>query len=276
MNDTRPIGVFDSGVGGLSVLGHIRTRLPSENLLYVADSAFAPYGDKAETIVQQRCQCIAQFLLSHNCKAIVIACNTATAAAATPLRKSLKVPVIALEPGIKPAVAATKTGVIGILATEGTLASQRYNQLGQRYGKHVTIIEQACNGLVEQIERGEIDCEPTRQIIQACLAPFKIGNVDTIVLGCTHFPFIIPLIQDVMGFPVTIIETGRAVADQLRRLLDLNHLFSGQTGCGSEHFWSSGDLGSARRVFTRLWGQEVNVEQLVHVGPSLRTTPSER
>lgn len=262
MSDTRSIGVFDSGVGGLSVLRHIRTLLPYENVLYVADSAFAPYGNKPESVVQQRSQHIAQFLVRHDCKAIVIACNTATATAATLLREDLSMPVIALEPGIKPAVAQTKTGVIGLLATQGTLTSYRYKQLGQRYGEDVTIIEQACHGLVERIEQGQIDCEQTRQLVQSCVAPFKTQNVDTIVLGCTHFPFITPLVREALGDSVSIIETGRAVAEQLARALNSKHLLKNDPRQGTEYFWTSGEITTAQRVIALLWEKEIVVEQL--------------
>ena len=176
------IGVFDSGVGGLSVLRHIRQALPHELLIYVADSGHVPYGDKSAQYIEQRALAITRFLVQQGATAIVIACNTATAAAATTLRSQFTLPIVAMEPAVKPAVAATRSGVIGILATTGTLASARFAALLERYRGSAEIITQGCPGLVEQVERGDLDGPETRMLIERYTAPLLARGADTLIL----------------------------------------------------------------------------------------------
>lgn len=236
-----PIGIFDSGIGGLSVLNEVHRLLPHENLLYIADSAFAPYGNKPLEFVQQRCKDLSRFLLEQGAKAVVVACNTATAIAVNQLREQFDTPIIAMEPGVKPAIAATRSGTVGVLATENTLTSQQFTRLLHRYAENVHVISQPCPGLVEQIETGEFDSTRTRQLIRQFTGPLLSTGADTIVLGCTHYPLIRKQIAEILGPAVTIIETGQAVAQQLNRKLLERQLLSGSTESASIKFWTSGD-----------------------------------
>ncbi|WP_026369463.1 glutamate racemase [Kallotenue papyrolyticum] len=255
-----PIGVFDSGVGGLSVLRDIRAALPHETLLYVADSGHVPYGNKTPGYIQQRSLALSRFLLAQGAKAIVIACNTATAAAAALLRATFDVPIVGMEPAVKPATAATRSGVVGVLATVGTLQSARFAALLDRFGQGVTVVTQPCPGLPEQVEAGDLDGPTTRALVERYTRPLLERGADTIVLGCTHYPFLRPLIADVVGPAVALIDTGAAVARQLRRVLEARDLLSPAPTPGSERFWTSGDLVQAQRVITTLWGRPVEVQ----------------
>src|SRR5512135_3634561 len=211
------IGVFDSGVGGLSVLRHIRRTLPDERLIYVADSGHVPYGDKSPEYIEQRSLALTRFLVEQGADAIVIACNTATAAAAAALRSRFSIPIVAMEPAVKPAVAATRSGVVGVLATIGTLESARFAALLERYAGEVESITQGCPGLVEQVELGELHSARTRELVERYTAPLLRRGADTLILGCTHYPFLAPLIREVVGEGVALIDTGAAVARQLQR-----------------------------------------------------------
>ncbi|HEY8085727.1 MAG TPA: glutamate racemase [Methylophilaceae bacterium] len=250
-----PIGVFDSGVGGLSVLRHIRTLLPHEELLYVADSTHAPYGSKSQEFIRERAITLADFLIAQGAKALVVACNTATAAAIETLREQYKLPIIGMEPAVKPAAAATKTGVIGILATAGTLQSAQFAALLESYGQSVTVVTQAGHGLVECIERGELATDRIRSLLEGYLRPLLEARADTIVLGCTHYPFVRPLIEKIVGREVTLIDTGAAVARQLqKRLVELG--LSAEVGKpGGVTFWSNSQDEDAEKVTAQLWGE---------------------
>lgn len=220
------IGVMDSGVGGLSVLSHITQLLPHESYLYMADSQHSPYGLKSASEIQTRCFKVADHLLAQNAKAIVVACNTATAAAIKQMRARYTVPIIGMEPAVKPAVSATKIQKIGVLATTGTLQSAQFAALLANYGQEVTVVTQACEGLVECVEQGYLATTETKQLVAQYCAPLLKENIDTIVLGCTHYPFLKPLIQSIVGEKVTLIDTGLAVAQQLQRELKRLHLLS--------------------------------------------------
>ncbi|HEY9877385.1 MAG TPA: glutamate racemase [Leptolyngbyaceae cyanobacterium] len=262
MNSSAPIGVFDSGVGGLSVLQAIRTALPHENLCYVADSGHVPYGTKTPEYLQQRAITLTQFLLKQDAKALVIACNTATVTAVKHLRSQFSIPIIAVEPAIKPAVAITKTGVVGVIATPATLKSVQFLSLSKRYGTNVKILPQPCPHLVKQVESGDFTSSTTRTLIQQYTAPLLAENIDTLVLGCTHYPFLRPLIDEVVGTGVTIIETGEAIARQVLRILTERNLLNAKQISGKENFWTSGNVVAAQPVFSTLWGQSVEVQKL--------------
>jgi len=257
------IGVFDSGVGGLSVLRHIRQTLPDARLIYVADSAHVPYGDKSPQYIEQRSLALTRFLLAQGAEAIVIACNTATAAAAATLRQEFKCPIIGMEPAVKPAVAASKSGVVGVLATIGTLESARFAALLERYAGTVKIVAQGCPGLVEQVESGDLHSAQTRQLIARYTAPLLERGADTLILGCTHYPFLAPLIRAVVGDNIALIDTGAAVARQLQRrlLTELPDRSDGLTR-PTEWFFTSGDTTQASRIMSLLWGGKVEVERL--------------
>ena len=262
----NPIGVFDSGVGGLSVLRDIRRELPGEDLLYVADSGHAPYGNKPRRLIEARAIAIAEFLLSRHAKAIVVACNTATGAAVESLRARFSVPIIAMEPAVKPAAAHTRTGVIGVLATSGTLSSSNFAKLHERFGAKVEILVQACPGLVEQVEAGDLSGGKTRALIEQYLVPLLAQQADTIVLGCTHYPFLAPLIQEIAGPTVAIIDPAAAVARELRRRLSMSNLLSAENHNGTEQFWSSAAPDFAQPVIAQLWGMDIELLSLPNSG----------
>jgi glutamate racemase len=253
------IGVFDSGVGGLSVLKHIRAALPRHDLLYVADSGHVPYGDKTPVYIRERSQALTQFLIDEGAAAVVIACNTATAAAAVMLRKRFTIPIIGMEPAVKPAVAATRSGVVGVLATVGTLESARFAALLEQYAGDVEIVTQACPGLVEQVEAGELDNAATRALVRRYTKPLIARGADALVLGCTHFPFLKPVIEELVGPDVRLIDTGEAVARQVARRLPAA-ASRAEAAAPIERFWSTGDLVAARRIVSQLWGRSVAVD----------------
>jgi glutamate racemase len=257
-----PIGVFDSGVGGLSVLGEIRALLPQESLLYVADSGHVPYGEKSPAFICERSQRIAEFLIAQGAKALVLACNTATAAAISQLRERYpELPIIGMEPAVKPAAAATRSGVVGVLATTGTLKSAKFAALLDRFANDVRVITQPCPGLVEQIEAGELHSEKTRQLLRGWVQPLLAQNCDTLILGCTHYPFIKPLLAELLPANVSLIDTGAAVARQLRRVLDEHQLLA--TGpTRPAQFHSSGQCQRLEQVLPQLWGSAAVVTEL--------------
>ena len=257
-----PIGVFDSGVGGLSVLRHIREELPDEQLLYIADSAHAPYGTKTPEQIQARALSLAEFLLGQRAKALVIACNTATAAAAGLLRARFGVPIIGMEPAKKPAVGATKSGVVGVLATSGTLKSARFAALLENYGRGVRVETQICHGLVECVERGELTAPATRDLLWRYIEPLVGAGADTLVLGCTHYPFLRPLIEELTEGQAAIIDTGAAVARQLRRRIEEHGLATVVAAGGGASFWTSGDADQGRNVMGLLCREATAVEPL--------------
>lgn len=255
------IGVFDSGVGGLSVLHHIRRTLPDARLLYVADSAHVPYGDKSPEYIRQRAHSLTEFLIAQGAQAIVIACNTATAAAAASLRAQYTLPIIGMEPAIKPAVAATKSGVVGVLATIGTLESARFAALLGRYEEEVEIVTQGCPGLVERVEQGELNSAQTRELVARYTAPLLARGADTLILGCTHYPFLSPLIAEVVGADITLIDTGAAVARHLQRRIE-TELTTADSSDNAVYFYTSGDAAHASRIMSILWGEPVSAHPL--------------
>ncbi len=263
MNPSGAIGVFDSGVGGLSVLHHIRQTLPHERLIYVADSGHVPYGDKSPAYIEQRSHTLTRFLIDQGADAVVIACNTATAAAVASLRTQFNIPIIGMEPAVKPAVAATQSGVVGVLATVGTLESARFAALLERYGEEVEIVTQGCPGLVEQVERGALDSTETRQLVERYTAPLLARGADTLILGCTHYPFLAPLIRKVVGEKIALIDTGAAVARQLQRRME-SELPAREHGDASASFFTSGDPVLATRIVSVLWGDVSAVQTLPH------------
>ncbi len=260
----QAIGVFDSGVGGLSVLTHIHARLPNESLLYVADSAFMPYGCKSDASVKKRCMDLAAFFAEQRCKALVVACNTATAVAIHQLRACYDFPIIGMEPAVKPAVAHSRSGVVGVLATTGTLGSAKFQRLQQRFASAAQLIIQPCPGLVEQIETGDLDGDRIRSMLHCFLQPLMQQGVDTLVLGCTHYPFITPLIREILGEDISIIDSGDAVACELQRQLQKRQLLSqqGTTEDIAVNFWRSGDGHDGVAVMSRLWGGLILPKQL--------------
>ena len=213
------IGLFDSGVGGLSVLRHVQAQLPDVPLLYIADQAHVPYGSRSLSDIRQLSDGITRFLLAHGANLIVVACNTASGAALTYLRQTFPdVPFVGMEPAVKPAAATTKSGKVGILATSGTFESQRYHSLMARFAQDVEVFENPCVGLVDLIEAGEIESEATAVLLRRCVQPMLDAGVDTLVLGCTHYPFVLPVLRKIVGTAVAIIDPAPAVARQVSRI----------------------------------------------------------
>lgn len=248
-----PVGVFDSGVGGLSVLGEIRRLLPNESLLYVADCGHIPYGEKTPEFIRQRCAIIANFLHQQGAKALVVACNTATVAGVADLRRDYPHwPIVGMEPAVKPAAAATRSGIVGVLATTGTLQSAKFAALLDRFATDVQVITQPCPGLVELIEAGDLQSPALRQLLQGYVEPLLAAGCDTLILGCTHYPFLKPLLKHMVPAHISLIDTGAAVARQLQRLLAERGLLA--TGPASEtRFWSSADPIHLRKILPTLW-----------------------
>lgn len=261
MND-HPIGVFDSGVGGLSVFRRIRADLPREMLLYVADSGHAPYGNKPTEFIVRRSLAITEFLLERGAKAVVVACNTATAAAIARLRARSPVPIIGIEPAVKPAVAETRSGVVGILATGNTVRSDKFADLLDRHGHRARVLVQPCPGLADCVEHGELQGPRPRALLGRYLEPLLTAGADTLVLGCTHYPFLIPLIQRLVGPEVAILDPSPAVARQLHRRLEAADLLADGRAAGGERYFTSGVPERTARVMSRLLGYPITVETL--------------
>jgi glutamate racemase len=248
-----PIGVFDSGVGGLSVLKEIRRELPDEPVVYVADSGFAPYGSRQVDVIERRSDAIVRFLVGEGAKAVVVACNTATGVAVEGLRRRFPLPIVAIEPAIKPAAAATRSGVVGVLATSVTFSTPKFANLLDRHGVAVRVVEQPCPGLVEQVELGDLTGPVTRELVERYVSPLVQQGADTLVVGCTHYSFLVPLIQGAAGAGVTVIDPATAVARELRRRLEEAGLGRGPGAPVTDVFWSSGPPDRATRALQRLW-----------------------
>ena len=254
-----PIGVFDSGIGGLSVLSHIQARLPHESLLYFADSGFAPYGERTEDFIVRRSLAIADFLLQRGAKALVVACNTATAAAIRALRE--RHPTLALvgvEPGLKPAAVLSKNRIVGVLATERTINSEKFTLLREQISAAtgVRFLSQACIGLARQIEVGELASPATATLVQRYVTPLIEQGADTLVLGCTHYPFVQPLIEasicQATSAPIAIIDTGEPIARQLARLLTEKDLLTVNTVEGTLQAFTTGSETALRSALSTL------------------------
>ena len=262
MPEHSAIAVFDSGVGGLSVLQHIHRLLPNEHLNYLADSRYAPYGNKSPAEISERALVLADALLAQSSKVLVVACNTATAYAITALRLAYPhLPIIGMEPALKPAVAMSQNKIIGVLATSGTLDSGRFATLLDSYASEVTIVAQAGTGLVECIEQGELDSPHMRDLVRQHCTPLLEAGVDTIVLGCTHYPFIQRLIREVVGDGIHIIDTGEAVARRLQQQLSLHKLLSPLPQAGKVTLWHTHHDVSYQSRMLDLW-QRISQSQI--------------
>tara|TARA_R110000868_G_scaffold145789_5_gene366204 strand:- start:1298 stop:2074 length:777 start_codon:yes stop_codon:yes gene_type:complete len=226
MDNNQPIGIFDSGIGGTSIWKEIHNLLPTEKTIYLADSKNAPYGQKSKEEIVTLSMKNTDFLLKLNCKLIVVACNTATTNAIKELRAKYDVPFIGIEPAIKPAATNSKTQKIGILATQGTLTSELFFKTTQKF-HNTKIIEQVGHGLVQLIEDGQIDSAEMNQLLHSYLEPMIAANIDYLVLGCSHYPYLIPQIRKILPSNIQIIDSGEAVARQTKNLLKKTIGFSG-------------------------------------------------
>ena len=239
----NPIGVFDSGVGGLSVLREIRNLMPNEDILYFGDQGHVPYGPRPMEQIQDFSEGITRFLLKERSKIIVVACNTASAAALKYLRQAFpNVQFVGMEPAVKPAAEKTQTGKVGVLATPATFQGALYASVVERFANGVELFQNTCNGLVQQIEKGNLDGEETRKILEGALHPMLEKKIDTVVLGCTHYPFVIPLIEKIVGENVRVIDPAPAVAKQVKRLLEAGEALNQKEQLGSTRFMTSGDV----------------------------------
>ncbi len=266
-----PIGVFDSGVGGLSVLKAVRARLPNENLVYLADQAHVPYGSRSLAEVRKFSEGITRCLISRDAKLVVVACNTASAAALHHLRKIFpRVSFVGMEPAVKPAAESTHSGVVGVLATPATFQGQLYASVIERFAHGVRVLQDTCPGLVMEIDRGNLDTAQVYAILEGALKPMLEEGIDTVVLGCTHFPFVIPVIESIVGPGVRVIDPSPAIARQVERLLEENNLLSQSPEKGQVEYYSTGDPGQMQVLLPRLAGDAGGVQTLVWDQDQLR------
>jgi glutamate racemase len=258
------VGIFDSGVGGLSVLRAIRNQLPDVSLTYVADQGHVPYGSRPMEQVREFSMGIARFLSVKGALVIVVACNTASAAALHELRKTFpKIPFVGMEPALKPAAETTKSGVVGVLATPATFQGALYASVVERFASGVTVLQHTCPGLVAQIEQGELDTPRTRTILEEALLPMLDKGIDTVVLGCTHYPFVIPLIEQICGEKVRVIDPAPAVARQTRRVLESTGTTSQVMGQTEAQYYTSGSLDQFQSILKLLTGAKHRARQVI-------------
>ncbi len=250
ISNNNPIGFFDSGVGGTSILKEVITLLPSENTIYLSDSKNAPYGQKSKDEIIALCVKNTEFLLAKKCKIIVVACNTATTNAIDFLREKYAIPFIGIEPAIKPAALVTKTKIIGILATKGTLNSSLFEKTSNSISKDITIKETIGKGLVELIEAGKLNSEEINQLLLQYLNPMIESDIDSLVLGCTHYPYLIPQIRKIVGSKIKIIDSGEAVARQTKAILEKNGLIKKDSKNGSHIIYINKDKTALKNLIT--------------------------
>lgn len=256
------VGVFDSGVGGLSVLRAIHEALPRATLIYAADSAHAPYGERSDDDILRRSEAMAGFLREAGADVLVVACNTATAVAIESLRlRHAGWPIVGVEPGIKPAIAASRNGRIGVMATTGTLRSARYQRLLQAHGPQAQVFAQPCPGLAHAIEQGRTEDPELLALIERHCAPLRQQQVDTVVLGCTHYPFVAAQIQAALGPQVRLLDTAHAVARQVARVVEGVQPHAGAPGTLPQ-LWTNGDPAHLERLAGRWLGFPFQVRRL--------------
>jgi glutamate racemase len=252
----NPIGVFDSGVGGLSVLRAMRELMPEEPVIYFGDQGHVPYGPRPMQQVRDFSEAITRFLLDQGAKLIVVACNTASAAALHYLRDRFpEVSFVGMEPAVKPAAEHTQSGLVGVLATPATFQGALYASVLERFANGVQVFQHACPGLVSQIEMGNLDGDEPRAILVNALRPMLDRGIDTVVLGCTHYPFVIPLIEQLVGENVRVIDPAPAVAKQAKRLLDASGMKIPSGALADVHFYTSGDAHSLSSLLPKLLGE---------------------
>ena len=254
----QSIGIFDSGVGGTSIWTEIHALMPYENTIYLADSKNAPYGPKGKDAIINLSIKNTEYLLSKNCKLIVVACNTATTNAIDYLRATYSVPFIGIEPAIKPAALKTKTDAIGILATKGTLTSELFSKTTNLFASNIKVVEQIGDGIVELIESGNLYSEEMKLLLKVYLEPMIKADIDYLVLGCTHYPYLIPLLLEILPKHVKIIDSGEAVARQTKTVLEKHILLNSETRYSKNEFYTN----DAPEVMTQLLGKHFVVDYL--------------
>ncbi|ANW97147.1 glutamate racemase [Wenyingzhuangia fucanilytica] len=256
----NPIGVFDSGVGGTSIWKEIVHRLPYENTIYLADSKNAPYGNKSKQEIIDICLKNAKILIDKGAKIIVVACNTATTNAIDVLRATFNIPFIGIEPAIKPAALATQTKAVGILATKGTLSSDLFHKTASEFAANISVIEQEGTGLVPLIENNLIDSLEMEILLQKYLKPMMTQHIDYLVLGCSHYPYLIPKIKEIIGNHVTIIDSGFAVAKQTEKILSEKELLNSNHKNGEHYLMSNSNTNTLKHLIKEI--NHINVQQV--------------
>jgi glutamate racemase len=244
----QPIGIFDSGIGGTSIWKEIHQLLPDENTIYLADSVNAPYGLKGKEAIINLSIKNTQYLINKGCKLIVVACNTATTNAISVLRENYSIPFIGIEPAIKPAALNTQTKAIGILATKGTLSSELFSKTSGLFASNIIVIERIGEGIVELIESGQLYSEEMKSLLKVYLKPMIDANIDYLVLGCTHYPYLIPMLVDLLPNHVKIIDSSEAVARQTKAILEKNNLIDIQTIHPINQFYTNGNIDVMKSV----------------------------
>jgi len=272
----RVIGVFDSGVGGLSVWREIAALMPHEDTVYVADQAHCPYGSRSLEEVRSLSEAIVRFLIDQGAKIVVVACNTASAAALYYLREHFAVPIVGMEPAVKPAAEHTSTGKVGVMATPATFEGEPFARLMKRYASQVQVFQRVCPGLVELVEAGHLEGTVVEALLEECLGPLREADVDVLVLGCTHYPFLRRSIEGVLGCKIEIVDPAPAVARQVERVLTEQGRLADGPALGSHVLYSSGDLVSFKETAEMLVGPLDNVRPAMWVGDTLRDCHSSR
>jgi glutamate racemase len=255
------IGVFDSGVGGLSVWREVTALLPAQGIVYFADQGHVPYGPRPMEQIRAFSEAIARFLLEQDCRLIVVACNAASAAALKHLRAVFPaVPFVGMEPAVKPAAQTTRTGKVGVMATPATFQGELFASVVERFAADVQLVNQVCPGLVEQVEAGRLDAPDTEAMLRQYLAPMTAANVDTIVLACTHYPFLAPAIRRIVGPAVRVIDPAPAIAQQVKRVMEQRRVLE-PAGEAKHIFYTSGDVTAFVRTLEQLTGANGLVRQ---------------
>ena len=254
----QPIGIFDSGVGGTSIWKEIHALMPYENTIYMADSVNAPYGPKGKAAIIDLSIKNTEYLLSKNCKLIVVACNTATTNAIDYLRANYDVPFIGIEPAIKPAALQTKTNAVGILATKGTLSSELFSKTTNLFASHIKVVEQIGDGIVELIENGKLYSEEMKSLLKVYMEPMIKADIDYLVLGCTHYPYLIPILLELLPSHVKLIDSGEAVSRQTKAVLEKHNILNSTKVHSKNEFHTN----SAPEVMKQLLGKNFVVDYL--------------
>jgi glutamate racemase len=263
LHPLQPIGIFDSGIGGLSVLRAVRVQLPEESVIYFGDQGHIPYGPRPMEQIRSFSEAITKLLLEQKAKLIVVACNTASAAALKVLREKFPdMPFVGMEPAVKPAAELTHTGRVGVLATPATFQGALYASVVERFANGVELLQDTCPGLVQEVEQGNLDGKATRRILERALVPMLEKNIDTVVLGCTHYPFVIPLIQQIAGEKVRVIDPAPAVAKQVRRVLEAKGMINPSSGRGKVKLYTSGDPAALKSLLPQLLGESGEIEKV--------------
>jgi glutamate racemase len=278
LDSSAPVAIFDSGLGGLSVLRAVRTALPDERLIYAADSLYAPYGERDDDFISDRTLAIGEWFVSQGAKALVVACNTATSQSIAQARERLPIPVIGVEPGIKPAALMSQTRVVGVLATAVTLRSARFQALAERHTGDCRFILQPGHGLVQAVERCDTDSPELVALLRGYVQPMLDANADTLVLGCTHYPFLDRAIRSIAGDQLALIDTSVAIARQLERQLDSFGLRATPAQAPDielPRFYSTNDGQALRQLAASLLGLDVTVEHVVIPSRRTRTLESD-